>query len=183
MTITSLSNADQVVSFWCEAGSDKWFQKDAVFDAHFRSTFLTLHMQAAARECDSWKQTATGALALLILLDQFPRNAFRGTAHMYATDALARHFARLALEAGFPEEIESPLRVFFFLPFSHSEDLSDQNLAVELNKPLGDPFLFHALEHRDIISRFGRFPHRNTFLGRSTTDEEAQFLAGGGFAG
>lgn len=173
-----------VVGFWQEAGvRGQWFDKDAGFDRVFRERFLDLHMEVAARRHDDWMATAEGALALLILTDQFPRNAFRGTGHMYATDALARHYAGQALDAGHMERVAPPLRLFFCLPFAHSEDIGDQGISVSLNARLGEPWLSHAEGHREIIRRFGRFPHRNPMLGRTTTAEEADFLKAGGFQG
>lgn len=172
-----------VLRFWREAGPDCWFRKDAAFDRVFRERFLDGHLAAARRELDDWAGSAEGALALLILLDQFPRNAYRGTGHMYATDPLARRHARRLVEAGFDAAFEPELRVFCYLPFSHSEDLADQQRGVELSRRIGQPWLGHAEEHRDIVQRFGRFPHRNPLLGRDTTPEEQAFLDGGGFAG
>lgn len=176
------SAPDNVVAFW-RASSDRWFEKDAVFDAAFRDRFLDLHMAVAARRHDDWIETADGTLALLILTDQFPRNAFRGAAHMYATDSLARLYARQALDAGHMEKIERNLRLFFWLPFAHSEEMADQELSVLLNARLGQPWLEHAQGHREIIRRFGRFPHRNPMLGRTTTREEDAYLKGSGFQG
>ncbi len=175
--------AADVIGFWRNAGSGQWFAKNPAFDARFRERFCALHLAAARRECDHWTTTPEGSLALLILLDQFPRNAFRGTGHMYATDPLARHFARMANAAGHMEAIDQELRLFFCLPFAHSEDIADQNLSVELNTRLGPAERAHAEGHRDIVRRFGRFPHRNAMLGRQTTDEEQVFLDGGGFDG
>lgn len=174
---------DPIVAFWRDAGPSRWFAKHADFDARFRERFLDDHLAAARRERDDWAATAHGTLALLILLDQFPRNVFRGTAHMYATDPLARHFAR-RLHAGRGDlELAEDLRLFCYLPFSHSESLEDQALAVALNAELGEESLRHARGHQDIIRRLGRFPHRNPMLGRETTAAEAAFLAGGGFRG
>lgn len=173
---------DDVVAFW-RACSDRWFEKDAAFDAAFRDRFLDTHMTIAARRCDDWMESPHGALALLILTDQFPRNAFRGTAHMFATDPLARHYAHQAMEAGHVEAVEPELRLFFSLPFAHSEEIADQELSVRLNAKLGQPWLEHAEGHRDIIRRFGRFPHRNPMLGRTTLPEEQAYLSRGGFQG
>lgn len=173
--------AETVTDFWRDAGPDHWFKKDTAFDVLFRERFMPLHFAAARRELDDWAQTAPGSLALLILLDQFPRNSFRGTAHMYATDPLALHFARQAQAMGHGDAIEAELRLH--LPFCHSEDLADQDVSVALSTPLGGPAREHAEGHREIIRRFGRFPHRNTLLGRETTAEERAFLAEGGFAG
>ncbi|ESQ78455.1 DUF924 family protein [Asticcacaulis sp. YBE204] len=174
---------DDVIAFWEAAGPQKWFAKDEAFDRDFRERFLDLHMQAAARQLDDWADTARGSLALLILLDQFPRNAFRGTAHMFATDPLALFFARQAVDAGQDTAIADILRPFLYLPFEHSENLTDQERAVELMRPLGGQSLDYAEGHRDIIQRFGRFPHRNPVLGRVTTAPEQAFIDGGGFAG
>jgi uncharacterized protein (DUF924 family) len=128
-------------------------------------------------------ETPDGCLALVILLDQLPRNAFRDCAHMYATDALGRYVARHMLECGYDTLVDGAMRVFCYLPFSHSENLADQDLAVSRNEPLGDPYLKFAHIHRDIIRRFGRFPHRNHALGRETSADEQAFLDHGGFAG
>lgn len=176
------AEARAVVSFWT-ASSEHWFDKDVGFDRAFRERFLDLHMDVAARQHDDWMASSEGALALLVLTDQFPRNAFRGTGHMYATDPLARHYARQALAAGHMDCAEPELRLFFCLPFAHSEDRLDQDLSVRLNATLGEPWLEHAKGHRDIIRRFGRFPHRNPLLGRVTTPEEQVFMHGGGFRG
>jgi uncharacterized protein (DUF924 family) len=178
------TEAATVVDFWRRAGEQgHWFDKDAAFDRAFREHFIQLHFSAARRELDDWAGTAEGMLALLILLDQFPRNAFRGTAHMFATDSLARAFARRAQAAGQMQAVGPALRLFFCLPFAHSEMLADQDLSVELNAQLGPEARQHAEGHRDIVRRFGRFPHRNAMLGRETTPDEAAFLRGGGFAG
>jgi uncharacterized protein (DUF924 family) len=185
MTLSSLcavSPAD-VLSFWREAGPKRWFRKDETFDAEFRSRFLQCHEAAVRGELDAWAGDAEGALALLILLDQFPRNSFRGTPRMFDTDAKARDIARAAVAAGFDERVEAELRNFFYLPFMHSENLADQDRAVEFTRKLGDDPARYALLHRDIVARFGRFPHRNAVLGRVTTPEEQRFLDDGGFAG
>lgn len=173
-----------VVDWWQQAGAaGDWFAHRPDFDRAFRDRFLALHDSAAAGGCDGWIEGAAGALALMILLDQFPRNAFRGTARMYATDPQARRLARAALGLGHWDRVAPDLRLFLALPFSHSETLADQDIAVALNARLGQPWLSHAEGHRDIIRRFGRFPHRNPILGRETTPEETRFLARGGFSG
>ncbi len=174
--------ASDVVQFWREA-EPHWFSHDAGFDRRFSERFMALHQRAAQGELADWASTAEGALALLILLDQFPRNAFRGSSRMYETDAKAREVARAALAAGHPDRIAAGLRTFFHLPFSHSEDLADQDLAVSLQAPLGGDAARFARGHRDIIQRFGRFPHRNALLGRTTTTDEQAFLDQGGFSG
>jgi uncharacterized protein (DUF924 family) len=127
--------------------------------------------------------TAEGALGLVLLLDQFPRNAFRGSPRMYGTDEAATVAARAALAARHDQALPEELRVFLYLPFSHSEHLADQQRAVDLCRVLDAESLTHAEAHRDIIWRFGRFPHRNAILGRPGTAEEAQYLADGGFLG
>lgn len=174
---------ESVVGFWVDAGPAAWFAKDPAFDARFRERFLDAHYAAARRELDDWADTPEGVLALLILLDQFPRNAFRGTGHMYATDPLARHFARQLNATRSDRQLPEDLRLFCYLPFCHSESLPDQEVGVALNAELGPESLRHALNHQDIIKRFGRFPHRNPMLARETTPAEARFLADGGFSG
>ena len=172
-----------VTTFWRDAGEDAWFEKNDAFDADFRTRFLELHYAAARRECDDWNAHAEGSLALMILLDQFPRNCFRRTGHMFATDPLARHFAAKAVAAGHDMELDEALRAFIYLPFEHSEDMADQERSVALYEANCQSNLKWAIDHRDIIARFGRFPHRNPALGRETTPEEQAFLDGGGFAG
>jgi uncharacterized protein (DUF924 family) len=178
------SDAADIVAFWQEAGPERWYKKDDAFDEEIRTRFLVLHEEAAAGRLREWEQTAPGALALLILLDQFPRNMFRGSAQAFATDDQARAIAAGALVRGFDAQAPDIMRGFFYLPFMHSEDLADQERAVTLYKAAGDTGgLKWAEEHADIIRRFGRFPHRNVILGRATTAEEQAFLDEGGFAG
>lgn len=171
-----------MIAFWKAAGPEKWFAKDEAFDAEFKGRFLEAHMAGARRELDGWMATAEGALALIILLDQLPRNAFRDTAHQFATDPLALSLARDAVARGFLEQTEAGLRKFLLLPFEHSERLEDQDRFMAL---IGDApeDLKWARIHRDIIVRFGRFPHRNPSLGRETRPEEQAFLDEGGFGG
>ncbi|WP_144638491.1 DUF924 family protein [Bordetella genomosp. 13] len=175
--------AQGVLQFWRDAGPSRWFRKDAQFDRDFRQRWEGLHLAAARRELDGWAADADGILGLLILLDQFPRNAYRGTAHMFATDPLARHFARLAVEGGLDVRVDAGLRAFCYMPFEHSENADDQANAVKLMATLDPRSLDFALVHQRIIERFGRFPHRNALLGRASTAQELQFLAEGGFAG
>ncbi len=172
-----------VVEFWRQAGPRLWFAKNAAFDHQFRERFLSLHEAAARGEFAAWLGEPSGSLALLLLLDQFPRNAFRHTPRMYDTDALAREIAAAALEAKHDMAFEQQIRLFFYLPFGHSEDPADQERSVALSQQLGEPNISHAERHRDIIRRFGRFPHRNSILGRVTPPEEQRFLDEGGFAG
>lgn len=174
----------QVVDFWRAAGAQRWFSRDEAFDAECAARFLDAHHAAARREFEDWMGGAQGALALLILLDQIPRNVFRGSAHAWATDGLARAYAQRSLDAGFDTRVEPELRMFFYLPFEHSEDLADQERALFLHRALPGENADHwARIHHDIIRRFGRFPHRNAALGRDATPEEQAFLAAGGFAG
>ena len=180
---TPVTTATDVVQFWRGAGPQRWFKKDEAFDADFRSRFMAAHEAAARGDLAAWAATAEGSLALLILLDQFPRNSFRGTARMFATDPMARDVARAALAAGHDQQTDEALRNFFYLPFMHSEDLTDQDQALALCTALGPDARHHAQVHRDIIEKFGRFPHRNAVLGRATTPDEQRFLADGGFAG
>lgn len=172
-----------VLDFWRDAGPKRWFSKDALFDADFRSRFLDLHYAVASRQRDHWLESADAWLAALILLDQFPRNAFRGSAHMFATDPLALAFARTGIERGFDQQIDDDLRAFCYLPFEHSENLRDQEKSVALMLALDAQSIDYAEKHLAIIRDFGRFPHRNAVLGRDTTDKEQAFLEAGGFAG
>ncbi|HXX08771.1 MAG TPA: DUF924 family protein [Pseudolabrys sp.] len=179
-----LASAAEVVSFWREAGPDRWFTKDSAFDDSIRERFLDTYEAAAAGKFSTWEQSAEGTLALLILLDQFPRNMFRGEARAFATDPLARAVAAGGIVRGFDAQVPADMRGFFCLPFEHSEDLADQERGIAFYKAIGDADgLKWAEVHADIIRRFGRFPHRNAVLGRTTTTEEQAFLDGGGFAG
>ena len=173
----------QIIGFWRDAGYEKWFNGGAGFDAACRERFLDAHFAAARREHDDWMGSADGALALLILLDQIPRNVFRGSGHAFATDPLALHYAGRAVEAGFDRQVEPALRAFVYMPFEHSEAPADQRRAVELFTTLGNAeSLKYAHAHLDVIEKFGRFPHRNRALGRINTPQEQAWLdAGGGF--
>jgi len=178
------SAAAEIVSFWREAGPEKWFEQDDDFDFTIRSRFLAAHEAAARGELATFEGNAEGALALVLLLDQFPRNMFRGSARAFATDPLARAAAERALARGFDQPTDEMMRSFFYLPFMHSELMADQERCVRLYRALGDPkHLGYALAHRDIVAKFGRFPHRNRALGRATTQAEQEFLDSGGFTG
>ena len=171
-----------ILTFWRNAGPTKWFAKSRAFDDAIRLRFEPVHHAAARGQYAAWQQTAEGSLALVILLDQFPRNLYRGSAHAFATDALALAIAHFSLEAGYHLEVEPGLKAFFFLPFEHSETLADQDRAVALYEAANDEDgLKWARIHRDIIVRFGRFPHRNASLGRITNEAEQSFLDDGGF--
>ncbi|SEM36616.1 Uncharacterized conserved protein, DUF924 family [Pseudoxanthomonas sp. GM95] len=177
------SRPQDVVDFWRQAGPERWFARNESFDANFRSQFLADHYAAARGEHADWLETAEGALALLLLLDQFPRNCFRDTGHAWATDGLALRYALQSLDAGHDQATEATLRPFLYLPFEHAEDAAEQARSVELFAALGDPeTLKYALAHQQVITRFGRFPHRNASLGRVNTPDEQSWLdAGGGF--
>ena len=173
-----------ILAFWREAGRDRWYEKDDAFDAEVRRRYLELWRAAAAGELSSWEASDDGALALVIVLDQFPRNMFRGDARTFSSDAKAREVAHRALARGVDARVDPSLLEFLYLPFEHSEHLPDQLRCVELFRNTDNAEnLRYAEEHADIIRRFGRFPHRNRVLGRATTPEEKAFLDGGGFSG
>jgi uncharacterized protein (DUF924 family) len=179
-----IASPQAVLSFWRDAGPDKWFKKNDAFDQDIRRGFLETYEAAAAGTLGAWEATPDGALALVIVLDQFPRNMFRGTARAFAADPLARAVADRALARGFDRAMAQAERQFFYLPFEHSEMLADQERCCDLFRATGDAELVKWAElHADIIRRFGRFPHRNAALGRATTAEEQAFLDDGGFAG
>ena len=178
-----IASSETVLAFWRAAGPDKWFEKNAAFDADIQARFLATY-EAAADGKLTWDQDPQGALALLIVLDQFPRNMFRGSARTFAADPLARTVASRAIARGFDQRIAVPERMFLYLPFEHSEDPADQERCVALNRKSGDADALKWAElHAGIIRRFGRFPHRNAVLGRVSTPEEKDFLSGGGFSG
>jgi uncharacterized protein (DUF924 family) len=182
MTGTDVTPSD-ILAFWRDAGPARWYKRDDAFDAELRRRFLDLWQKAAAGELSSWEASDDGTMALVIVLDQFPRNMFRGDARTYASDGLAREVTHRAIERGVDARIDPALRQFLYLPFNHSEHLSDQLRCVELSRAAGDAeSLKWAEHHADIVRRFGRFPHRNRLLGRTTTPEEQAFLDEGGFA-
>lgn len=176
--------AADLVTFWREAGASRWFTRDDAFDAQCRERFLGLHLRASRGELESWLAHPYDALALVLLVDQIPRNVFRGSAHAWATDPLARRYAGRAIQNGFDGSVDVELRTFFYLPFVHSEALADQRFALECyaRLPGEDPGRW-ARHHHDIVQRFGRFPHRNALLGRESTADELAFLDAGGFSG
>lgn len=182
MTDQAITPLD-VLDFWWEAGPAKWFAKDDKFDKRCQDMFLPSIQAAKAGDLDQWQQTADGALALLILLDQMSRNVYRGSPEAFAADSKAVAIAEEALERGFDRAFPKEARGFFYLPFEHSENMDHQERAVDLSKATGDKELYHyALIHMDVIRRFGRFPHRNEVLGRQSTPDEIAFLEAGGFS-
>lgn len=170
---------EQLLAFWfSEEARPKWWEKDEAFDEGLRARFGALREEAASGALDAWAQTARGALALILLLDQLPRNLFRGDPRSYATDAKARAVTRAAIEAGLDRALNEEERLFLYLPLEHSEDLADQQDCCRLIAELTSQpeWLKFAEIHRDIVQRFGRFPHRNEVLGRKSTAEEEAFL-------
>ena len=174
----TIKTAQDVLDFWFSPQMEPmWFAKSDDVDAQIRDQFAATYEAAHRRELDDWAETAEGALALVIVLDQFPRNLFRGSGRAFESNDLALEHARSSLDAGFDTQVDPQRRQFFYLPFMHSEDLPDQTRSVELYEALGnDNSLRFAIAHRDIIQQFGRFPHRNAALDRPNTPDEAEFL-------
>jgi uncharacterized protein (DUF924 family) len=172
----------EVLGFWfgdpeADAYREAWFRRDTAFDEEVRRRFAETHAAVAAGDCEWWLDTPRGALAYVIVLDQFSRNLFRDSPKAWAQDAAALAAARSAIERGFDRALPRYLRMFLYLPFEHSESLTDQERSVALFADLGDEKAYdYALRHREIIQRFGRFPHRNAVLGRVSTPEEIAFL-------
>lgn len=177
------TEAASVLRFWKQAGPELWFAKDPRFDQRFREAFAALYGRACRAELDGWLDAADSALSLVLLLDQYPRNSFRGTARMYESDQLALHYANQAIERGHDRKVDEALQFFFYLPFGHAESLAEQERCVAFNRRLGGLTLEHASGHAAIVRRFGRFPHRNPILGRPSSEAELEFLRQGGFAG
>lgn len=177
--------AQEITEFWIGAGPEAWYRPDDDFDAEIRARFGTAWQGAAAGAMDHLINAAPTALALMILMDQFPRNMFRADPRAFATDAKVLGLAKDALEMGHDLSIQEPERQFFYLPFMHSEDLADQTRAIELIETrmpqTGQGNVIHARAHAEIIRRFGRFPYRNADLGRDMTAEEQAFLDAGGY--
>ncbi len=158
-----------------------WFVKKPEFDREVRTCFMSDYEQAAAGKLDEWKNSPLSCLALILLLDQFPRNMFRGTVQAFATDSQALATAKYAIAQGYDRELLPVQRWFIYCPFEHSENLEDQDRAVALFRQLSDDpdsaeAIDYAIRHREVIMRFGRFPHRNAILGRVSTPEEEAFL-------
>ena len=169
---------DEVLDFWFDPENQPfWFKKSVTFDESVRDRLGEAHEAAAAGRLEAWRETPEGALALVILLDQVPRNIHRDTPRAFATDPAALAVARAAVEAGFDGDLERDQKLFLYLPFEHSEDLADQERSIALFSAMGSArHTDYAVRHRDIIARFGRFPHRNTILNRPSTPQEAEFL-------
>jgi uncharacterized protein (DUF924 family) len=174
-------DADEILKFWFDRDRKDWFRKDPELDAAIRQRFLGLYELGSAGGLEAWKRAPTSCLALVVLLDQFPRNMFRGSAKAFATDPLARDVARAILDNGWDKAMTPDQRMFAYLPFEHGEILEDQELSLKLFA--GNPNFEWAHKHWEIIRRFGRFPHRNAALGRASTPEEVEFLKqpGSGF--
>jgi len=170
-----LPTSEEVLAFWFADPARSW-KKDPAFDAEIRERFIALHEVIDRGEREDWLETARGALAYVIVLDQFSRNMFRGTARSFASDARARSAARRAVERGDDRALSDDERPFLYMPLMHSEDLADQDRSCALFAASRPDHLRYAEHHRNIIRRFGRFPHRNVLLGRASTPEEEEFL-------
>ena len=171
-----------VVAFWRAAGPDLWFAENPAFDTEIRARFLWTYEVAAGGGQAVWEEAPESTLALLIVLDQFSRNIFRGLARAFATDPHARMVANGALARGFDQGVERLLRIFFYLPFEHAETMADQERSLALFRAYGDPdHLKYAEEHADVIRQFGRFPWRNIALGRTSTPAEIKYLRDHGY--
>lgn len=173
-----IKTPQQVLEFWfSEEMRPSWFAKSDQIDARIREDFADTYAAAHDGQLDDWMADADSALALVIALDQFPRNIFRGSPRSFESNDLALRHAKAALDRGYDRQQSPDRRQFFYLPFMHSEDLGDQDRSVQLYQTLGNEHSLHfAREHRDIVARFGRFPHRNAVLGRNSTLGEAEFL-------
>lgn len=176
--MTIVTTPETVLEFWFDpATKPQWFKPPASFDRTVAERLGPLYAKAMAGELDGWAATARGLLALVILLDQVPRNLHRGSAEAYAGDAKALALARLGIDQGLDAGFDEDQKLFLYLPLEHAENLADQERSVALFRALGNPqYLDYAIRHRDVIERFGRFPHRNAILGRESTPEELAFL-------
>lgn len=183
MTQSQTPTSQDVIAFWIGAGPAAWYKADADFDQQIRDRFGGLWDDAAADKLGDWVTNPQGALALIVLTDQFPRNMFRGDARAFSTDALARKTACYAINRGWDRRIAEPERQFFYMPFMHSERLTDQDHSVRLIKERMDSGnnLLHARAHREIIRTFNRFPYRNQALGRTSSKAEQAFIDQGGY--
>lgn len=174
----------EVLEFWLTSGPSAWWRKNAEFDSTIKNRFGELIEPAAVRKLDSWRNNPQSCLALVLILDQFSRNLFRGSDKTFAQDDYALELAKYGVKKGFDNNEPAAIYEFFYMPYMHSEKLEDQNICVDLIRTRGNKAsLKAAIEHQDIITRFGRFPHRNFVLGRKITPEEQTFLDSGGFSG
>lgn len=175
------TSPEDVLDYWfSEPMETRWFGPSAEIDSEIAQRFGDLHRRAAAGLLDDWAGQPRGALALVILLDQFSRNLHRGRPEAYANDEKAVRIARAAIAQGFDGMLEGWERAFLYMPFMHSEHLEDQEDSVRLFTAAGLDNAAYALHHRDLVRRFGRFPHRNAILGRASTPEETAYLASEG---
>lgn len=176
---------EEVLTFWfVECGFDDWFSGASALDTEIRRRFRDTHLALAGGIPDLWRASPENRLAAIIVLDQFPRNIYRGTPLAFATDGLALNEAKAALEAGADQAVDPERRCFFYMPFEHAEDLAEQERSVALFSALGLPaFADAAQSHRAVIAAHGRFPHRNAILGRVSSEAEKRYLAelGAGF--
>lgn len=176
--------ARAVLDFWLKAGPQKWWSKSDAFDAEIRERFGALRVRATHGDLDDWESHPDEALALIILLDQFSRNLFRNDAQAFAQDEKCVGLVERVMAAGLDRKMPPELMSFCYLPLMHSEKLDHQNMCVSQMERMEEAEqVKFAILHRDIIEDFGRFPHRNTVLGRVSTEEEIAFLEGGGFSG
>jgi len=179
-----MTSPADIIAFWTDAGWDRWYAKNDAFDAEIRARFVPAYEAARDGALASWEGSDDGTLALILLLDQFPRNLFRNDPRAFATDAAACALAKRAIDRGVGDRVDPQLRQFIYMPLMHSEELLDQEYCCALFRATGDADnMKYADIHADIIRRFGRFPHRNAVLGRKTTAEEQAFLDAGGFKG
>jgi uncharacterized protein (DUF924 family) len=183
------SRSDEVLDFWFGSEGEpgygefraEWFRKDPAFDAEVTERFASLYEEAAAGDLDGWRDDARSCLALVILLDQFPRNMFRGDGRTHATDGKALETSKYSVEHALDRELPAFQRMFLYMPYMHSENAEDQRRSVGMfgrlaEEPGAPDVTSYAVGHKEIVERFGRFPHRNAILGRRTTPEEAEFL-------
>jgi uncharacterized protein (DUF924 family) len=172
------SSPQDVIEFWySEKMRKSWFSSTPELDNQIRDKFKALWRKAAEGGLDEWKNSPEGCLALIIVLDQFPLNMFRGEAKSFKTEQKAIEVAKYALEKGYDRDIPAERRIFLYMPLMHSEQLEDQELSVRLfEKSNLESSLYFARHHRDLIRKFGRFPHRNAILGRECTEKEIEYL-------
>jgi uncharacterized protein (DUF924 family) len=172
------ADAQALVDYWfSEEVAKLWFNSTPEFDAELKLKYEPVLKRASQGELDAWQEDAVGALALCILFDQIPLNIYRKQAASFATEARARDVANYAIEKGLDAQLSQTQKIFLYMPFMHSEDIADQDRSIELFEKAGlGENAKYAHHHREIIKRFGRFPHRNAALGRESTSEEVAYL-------